>query len=44
MAYPCKRFLKEECDACGWCMGTLEDDDEDDNPFEDFDIDYDERI
>lgn len=43
MAYPCKLFLKEECDACGYCMGTLEDD-EDDNPFEDFDIDNDERI
>ena len=43
MAFFCKLFLKEECDACGCCMGTLEDDD-DENPFEDFDIDYDERI
>lgn len=43
MAYICKLFLKEECDGCGYCTGTLEDD-EDDNPFEDFDIDYDERI
>lgn len=43
MAYTCRKFLKEECDACGACMGTLEDDD-DDNPFEDYDIDYDERM
>lgn len=43
MAYPCKVWLKEECDGCGYCLGELEDDEDDDDPFVDYDIDYDER-
>lgn len=34
MAYSCKLHLKEECDGCGCCMGTLEDDEDDYDPTE----------
>lgn len=44
MAFCCWLHLKEECDACGACMGVLEDDDDDEDPFVDYDIDHDERI
>lgn len=44
MAFPCRIWLKSECDGCGACMSSPDETEDEEDPFLDYDRDYDERI